>query len=79
MKNTAKNQAAISKSAEPTMQFRERHHYEMVEAPPKFIGELEIAVRRPYKKLTKILEQLYTDGVWREVPIVKSGCFSKDP
>lgn len=78
MKNTAKPQQATTKS-QPTSEIRERHHYSMVEAPVKKIGDLELKGHRPYKLLTKTIEQLWTDGIWRPISIVKTGCYSEDP
>lgn len=78
MKNTAKPQADTLKSAEPTTQIRERHHYAMVSCPVKYIGDIEIKGHKPYKQLTKTIEQLWTDGEWRPLSIVKTGCFSDD-
>lgn len=70
MNSTEKSHQNISKSAQPTNEIRERWHTETVTAPSKYIGDLEIKGRLPYKKTTKTLEQKWIDGSWRPIPVI---------
>lgn len=54
--------------AEPTAELRIREWWETIVPQPYMIEGIEMRPRYPYKLLHKDLQQLWTDGVWRDVP-----------